>query len=724
MANTTIVVMPDFNIPEKKKDENWHKQAVQALASDAFQDDYSFGRTVMDVNYHYYQNGNNSDQYKYLQEAEDGTPYPARWLHLDRIRTKINTVAGELVKRGYEIKVEAINEEAKARRLQLRNEMRVDMHMKPIAKELESQYGIPLMPGDKEIPDTPEELEDLVANYKEMSETVMEFALRFMAKKYNWEYERLAALRDVLITGRGFWRVDIVNGVPKPKRVDPRFIVFDRYATDDFLSDSTYFGEVEYLPVAEAAVRYNLSEKELKAAYKSAEAIRNSTYRSTTTDDSAFVSLLTNSTVDFFDTSSGKLRVLVLKAVWKDTKVNKYKEVTNNYGAVDIKRDSGRSKNKGKEIVQHIDIWRRGTLVAGKFMKDWGEMENRPTSVDSLAETLPPYVACLPNYIDFQTVSIVDQLRDLQDLKDMAWYSVQQEMAASGGKAFVYDISQAPDGWAPEDIAKYVKVSRIAFIDSSRNPGTSFNQFGQVDLSMSANLKNYLEISMAIDSEMNAITGINEARQGLVQGASQAVGVTQSALYQSTLATETLVRIFEMAATKVLDLSARYIKLLWPEEKERYAPIIGESGVNFLEQDIELDLQDYAVFVESLPKLFQDESTYQQLLQFGIQSGNLDIIEAFELSLEKNPREGLLKLKRFRDRKQREAQAAAQAQQAQQDQAAQQQEKIKSAAAEEANQGANFRQVAGDQAKKEIAMSKIKSDLLTTALNKKQNENT
>lgn len=718
--SSEVITMPSFDISEKDKDETWHKQVVQALAGDAFRDDYEFGRSVMDINYHYYQNGTNSEQYKYLQEAQDGTPYPARWIHLDRIRTKVNTVLGELSRRGYEIKVEAINEEAKARKLQLRNELRVDMHMKPIADELEQQFGIPLVPGDKKVPETPEELDDIVTNYKEMSETVLEFALRFMAAKYNWDYERLAVLRDILIAGRGFWRVDVVNGVPKPKRVDPRYMVFDRFATDDFLSDSTYFGEVEYLPVAEAAVKYNLTKKQLFEAYKDSKSVRTNTYASNS-EDSAFNSLLTNSSVEFFDESGGELRVLVFKAVWQDTKPNRYSAIKDNYGAIHIHEIKGKRKTRGEEITQYIDIWRRATLVAGKFVKDWGEMENRPTSVDSFAETLPPYVACLPNYMDFKTVSIVDQLRGLQDLKDIVWYNLQEEMAASGGKSFIYDISQAPDGWNPEDVVKYLKVARIGFIDSSRNPGTSFNQFGQVDLSLSPAMQQYLTINAAIDAEMNAITGINEARQGLVQGASQAVGVTQSALYQSTLATQTLMDIFEMASTKVLDLSARYIKLLWPEEKERYAPIIGQAGVNFLEQDIELDLQDYAVFIESLPKVFDDESTYQQMLQFGIQSGTIDLIEAFELSLEKNPREGLLKLKRFREKKQREAQQAAQAQQAAEQQHAQQVEQIKRAAAEEVNQGANFRQVAGDSTKKEIALANIKGNMLNAALNNKQN---
>ncbi len=183
-------------------------------------------------------------------------------------------------------------------------------------------------------------------------------------------------------------------------------------------------------------------------------------------------------------------------------------------------------------------------------------------------------------------------------------------------------------------------------IDSngSGNP-TGFNQYKEIDLTMSNNVTAFLQIVAMMDQEMDAISGINEARQGLVRNASQAVGVTQSSLFQSSLSTAIYYDLFAMLCSDVLTYQVKLAKLAW-QDKERFSPIIGDAGVDFLAMDVDMDLHDYAVFIEEVPKMLQDEQTFQQIVIAALQAGQLTFAQAMKLLLEKDLQAAVRKLER------------------------------------------------------------------------------
>ena len=239
-------------------------------------------------------------------------------------------------------------------------------------------------------------------------------------------------------------------------------------------------------------------------------------------------------------------------------------------------------------------------------------------------------------------------------MKDIITYNITLAMARAGAKGFVYDVSQCPDGWEPEDVIKYLKTVGIAFIDSrAGGVPAQFNQFQQIDLSLSDSVQKYLELSRWVDMEMDQISGISEARQGIMQGASQLASVTQSALIQSSLTTASYFKIFEQFSTNIWNQMARLVKIAWAG-KERFAPIIGDAGVNFLEQDIELDLNDYAVFVESTPRLLDDLNSFQSMIMAGLQSGDLRFGDAMKLLTEKDVVSGILRYEKIIAKREKE----------------------------------------------------------------------
>jgi hypothetical protein len=633
-TNNNGMGFPSIFVPEDEKDENYHKTFVQAIANRSINSGYSTRNMLMNECVNFYLGLQGGEEFEFLQKAEDGEVLPAKWMDFNKIAVKIDTLCGEFYQRGYKVNVKAYNKEAQSRKMDERNRLVTEMRFQPIAEMLQEENGLPLQSDSGFIPQTEKELDIYMdKTYKETSEIVMRGILNWLRKRHMWDYERLATYRDLMIMGGCFARSEVVDCLPKLDRRDPRNMIWDVNATDDFLSDSTYWGEVAYMSLGEVTKRYKINAKELETAFKDYQNFTtNTTAFATSANDFGFLG--GNSQLKLFENRGGQLRCLVIKGFWQDYKTMSHKYSPNKYGDVHVKKlkDESTGENVKNTVIQ---VWRQGTLIGGRWMKEFGIMKNQDRSVDNIATTTPPYVALVPNFLNGAIISKVHRMKPIQNLKNIAWYNLQIQMAKSGGKVFMYDISQLPKGMDFHTAMKYARVSGIMLMDSSVEGAGTYNQTKDMDMGVSSAFEHYLRVNAALDAEMDAISGINEARQGVSQGASQAVGVTNSMLAQSNMSTAMYSGLYSMFFTKVLNKQAGLAKIAWAG-KERFAPIIGDVGVNFLEKDIELELNDYNVFVEDTPPVLADQQLFYQLVMTAIQSGTLPFLAGMKLLMEKD----------------------------------------------------------------------------------------
>src|SRR5690606_31844152 len=119
------------------------------------------------------------------------------------------------------------------------------------------------------------------------------------------------------------------------------------------------------------------------------------------------------------------------------------------------------------------------------------------------------------------------------------------------------------------------------------------------------------------------------------------------------------------------------VKIAWAN-KEVFAPIIGDIGVDFLSNDIDVDLQDYSIFIEYIPSILRDQQSLQGLVMAAMQSQQISLIDAMKILREKDIVMAINKFEKsiMRREKQQQAQAMAQQQQEQQFQAQQQQAQL------------------------------------------------
>lgn len=655
---------PDTNIPNSRKDEEWHKQYAQSILNDAVDGRYDLGYQLMQESYDFYDGTQDDDEYSFLQESESGDNLPAIWINYNSVRTKVDVLLGELSAKGFEVNVRAINKDAVSRKLDEKYRIKAKIMMQEGVEHLQEVSGLPLAPVEN-LPETEEELEDYIEfKYKEDSEKVMEAALKYLIKKYEWMRKRVEVFRDLVITGRCFVKTEIVEGMVHYKRVDPRYMIFDTSSRDDLLRDSTYFGHLEYMPMAEVKQRFNLTSDEV-------EDLSTGTSNETNTFLNVFNSdnSIANSTsLELVTGDSGNQKVLVFFAQFQDTLMLKRKVSVDKFGNKHYKKVKDTAK--GKDIKKTpVKAWRKVTLIGGSLVKDFGLKENMIRSIDDIYDTRSDYIGLVHNFVNGRTVSKVDLIKGLQKFKNMSLYNMQLAMNRAGTKGFFYDMSQIPDKWDVDDVLYYLKTAGISFYNSMKDgyqrPNPGVNQF---DMTISQSINQYINVSQMIDKQMDEITGINEARQGQNVSASQAVGVTQAAITSSQFVTEPLYAIFEAFSEDMFNRIAGLAKIVFKENKEAFGPIIGDAGVDFLRKDIDMHLNDYGTFIDVTPPLVEDETKFEGLLGMALQSQSITIGDALDFIHEKDVKYKIRKLKRTIENRDKEKQAHEQQMMQQQEQ--------------------------------------------------------
>ncbi len=668
------------SLTEKDKNQDYHKRMAQAIVHQTLDDGYANRYRIIAECYKLLEEGTTGDLTSHLQKAEDGSELPAPWLTLNSLKTKIDLLIGELEQRGYEIKVVATNKEAISRKLEEKEKLRVKRRLQALAQYLEQETGMPVENPDEYVPQTEAELDEYFdLTFKDKAEYIVESALKYLAKRNNWDEERKALFKDVLAAGRCIVKNEIVRGVPKSRRIDPLCFIHDPDCKRDDMEDATYFGEVEYLPIAAAAERYNLSDEEVKEVYGRYNSYLGAGYDKSHNSLSSYdFGAIKGNTVKWFKQIDGQLRVLVIRACWNDYKTLKYKnEINERYGTEHLQeiKDNVRNRDNSKIITNKLQVWRQCTLVGGTIAREWGECVNQARNISELEVTEPPYKVWAPNFGTGRGVSKVEQISGLQLAKDLAMYNMNLAMTRAGAKGMVYDLAMVPEGWTPEQVLKYMRVFGVGFVNSKESqmmPG-NMNLMKEFDMTLSQSVGQYLEIMRFYDNEMDKISGVSPERQGMVQGASQAVGVTESALFQSNLITAPYFKGFERFCSRVLNHQAKLIKIVFPKAPEVFAPIIGDTGIDFLREHIDLDLDEFGAFVQSLPPMFLDRQKLEQMVMVAVQSDPSFLDDALAIMMEPDTKVAIRQFQRKRAlRKVYEAQM----QQAQQEREAAIQEQV------------------------------------------------
>ncbi len=635
---------PRLDKPDSEKEkERYHEDFGRAIIHRSITDDWANNYTLMAELYKFLEEGSEGELTEHLQKSEDGSDLPALWLSLNTIPSKIDTLIGEMETRGYRINVKALNKEAIARKLEEKEKLRVERRLQSLFQPVDEQVGFgPDKESSQYIPQTDAELDEYAdLKMKDKGELIIGSALKWLAKKNDWDEERKALLRDIFAVGRCYTRHEIHRGLPINPRVSPLNIIFDTSAKRDDLLDSTFWGELDYMPISAAAEKYNLSDEQIEKVYNAYNEFQGMQAASGnlgtgTTDYSYAFSTMQTNRMKWFKSVEGDLRVLVARTAWRDYKHLNYKDEKNEETGAEFFQMVKKPRKRDNVKTTKLEVWRQCTIIGGAIVKDWGECPNQPRSVTDFAASGAPYSGWVPNFSSGRGVSKTEQLAKIQLMKDVTMYNMELAMMRAGAKGMSYDLAMLPPGWTPEKAMKYTRTFGFNFYNSKEYqflPNNSAPPFKEFDMTISSSIDQYLLIMKYFDNEMDRISGVSPERQGAIQGASQGLGVTQAAIFQSNLITQPYFKGFERFCSRVLTYQSKLVQIAWPN-KEQFAPIIGDAGVDFLREHVDIELDEYGVVVESLPPMIQDRQKFEQLIMLTVQADPTFIDDAIPILLE------------------------------------------------------------------------------------------
>jgi hypothetical protein len=90
---------------------------------------------------------------------------------------------------------------------------------------------------------------------------------------------------------------------------------------------------------------------------------------------------------------------------------------------------------------------------------------------------------------------------------------------------------------------------------------------------------------------------------------------------------------FERFWSRILQYRAGLVKIAWANKKI-FAPIIGDVGVDFLRDNIDISLDEFDVVVQSMEPTIFDKQTLMQWLGFAVQSDPGFLPDAMEIMME------------------------------------------------------------------------------------------
>jgi len=657
---------PKQFIPDNEKDESWCEKNIDAIVKSLEKGDVSgvVGESERDAsNYRIYNGEINEEDYAYVTDQYKSTA-PATMANHPITRNKVDLLCNEDLSRPIDKSVYAVNMEAALRKEQFKVSLVANDLLKEVNSQVEDEFGMELEMDNKEFP-IPDDIDLFMKfQYKEIIEESIHDGLDYLIHKHGMKKIFQEGMRDLLVTAKEFYKVYIKDGDPHVRRVDPRAFVYDKSVESDFLDNAQWAGEERWLAVNEVIDEYRdeLSEEDVREL----EEMRGATPDSISKWNDKF------NWVNLEDDRSVKIRVI--SAEWKSIKSLKFKISENKYNPDQPfqKLVGDRyKKRKGDHIETKCvdDIW-EGTKIGGKVLVNCRRRPNQVRSVDDAGSTSLSYVGVVYNHTTGKPTSLVDTLRHVQMLYNIVMYNIELTMARAGGKAVVYDVSQMPTnlGMDMQEVMYHLKNDGIIPINTRDEGGdtASFNQFQQVDFTMSNSIQQLINLKMMLEQTAGQISGVSPQREGAVEQY-EYVGNVQRSVTQSSISTAGWFFSHNEVKKRVLERLANLMKLAWAGGK-RAAFIFGDAGYKFLNILPDVALNDYGIFLGDSGR---DDSLKQQvqgMSQSALQSGSISLLDALKVLKSDTMTEAQHVLEKGLEAMQ-EQQAQAQSQQAEMQQA-------------------------------------------------------
>jgi hypothetical protein len=638
---------------EKEKDKEYHKLYLNDILSTCI-DQNAQEKELMARCYEYF-HGTAANPMAQLMDVFNINPdgrgnspmvLPLIHMNINKIKPKIQTLLGDLIDLGFEAHVEAINQEAKAAKLEYRNQMIALFTVKDKLSEVDKLIG--LNPPD--LPETLEKLENFLKHdYKENSELVMEACLKYSLQYNSYLLTRLQLFLDIIISRECHAKTYLQKGFPIIERQNPLNIYYPININDNEFLDKTYkIVNIYYAPIEEVIEKFGITQEELEKDLQEAKGgtIEGAWYGRTVSGSTIFTP---------YDRNNKNL-ILVTEAEWLDNKTERVTIAKTSEGIEDViirygedaesyKINENRWKKKGKELIKDqkrvVSTLRKCTRIGCNMIKDWGEVEGVTYAPLSWSTAERQITSLRPYYMQGQSQSIVMDVMSLQDFVKYIWTKLQLEITKSSGKVIVINLKAIPKQFGSnptEAISKvmhYLKGYNIVFRDAEQEEfadGRNGLPVDEVDMGLSTAINAFFSLLQLCEAEIDIITGLNSARMGQVAN-NQLASVTTMALNQSAKQTKHLINGFLQFESRLLTKHAQQIKYSWWMYPKAWSIAIGDVYYAFMEATRDITLDNFMITVKND---VISKATLEKYMIASLQTGSMSAHDALAIEMMSN----------------------------------------------------------------------------------------
>lgn len=589
----SIYNFPNQRVPEKEKDEQWHKKHIMGYISYSGTDDYvSKKKEIASLYYAYSAQLTPEEDLKIRKLVTErcGENFGPQYVVYPLIETKIEELVGKYRKRPLKRKCLVNNEKAVIKKLDAKIDMISEKLLRDINKEMETEVGFAPETEKPEL-QLPEDIEEFFSkDYRTISEEVTEdilYQILLVRKEKEKIYE---ALKHYLITGRVFGYLDEKDGHPSiyiPHLLD---CFYDIDPNSAIQSDIMYFAFDKYMEINEIYNTFDLTEdqKVKIESYANINKISNIDYNSTQMSN-------------WFKRTGSSMRPRVISMLWKSRKKVKFKVFQNNNTGKEeykILEDDYKERNRDNIKTVEIDDIRHITMVGPEIVLSFGSLKDQMKNIGQPKKRFIPVIGMIDdNFIGTGEIrSLAKKLQYLQDFASEILYEIRLNMRQIDGNAMVYDLSNIPKEWAKfgpekalEKVNFYLKRDRMQIInsrDKRANPYAS-----SVNVSQRGRMQELITLLGLIEDLGDKISGIKSA-----QNPYQKAAVAEISYEQDTDRIEEYFGVFDTFVEILLErliLKAKHIY----KENDVFTYFGGDGQMEFLQIFPDFFIDDLGIYI-------------------------------------------------------------------------------------------------------------------------------
>lgn len=626
-------VAPVQKLPASLKNDEWQKTVLDYYISKFFAgSNTSVGRRHdMKVAYDLYNSVFDESDFKYITDpykVKEG--FPASVQNFNIIKPKIDLLLGEESKRPFPFRVVQTNEEATSALQEKQKE-----EFRTVMFELASS-GSPEDPiTDKDI----EKLEqaDKYINTKQSTkaELLAYHILKYLMEKEDINTKFIHNFHNLLASSMVVFYAGQVGQEPVLEVVNPLTFSFDESPEVKYIEDGEYaIRRMDLTPIGiYDRFQDKMEEKDLNELldkYHSGHSSMNNIgeFKSIDFKPVPFIS-------DAFTNGNTEGTIPVYHVTWKSYKKVGFLTYIDELGneltdCVDESYETDENEDIRWEWI--IEVW-EGYRIGEDIYIGAQPIPEQAISIDQPTRAKLPYVGAVFNNNNTEPKSLIDIMKPLQYMYIVIWYRLELALARDKGKVLNMDVTQIPKSMGM-DVNKwlhYLSASGINFVNPYEDgwdiPGreggkaSSFNQFSQVDLTMSDVIVGYINLMNKIEEMVGEISGVSRQRQGEIQS-SELVGNVQQTIMQSSLITEMLFYNYTQVKKRVLNSLLNVAKNIYHKSNKKKLHYITDDAIRIF-MDITDDFlnSDMGVFVTDSTKENQDIEMLKSLYQPAMQNG-------------------------------------------------------------------------------------------------------